>query len=199
MIEIPNNYFSNLSSYEEFVIKTNLLGYDVSDKEVLSQFNKVENYYWFVVNGHLCFLDDKGNKTENVILKGSFNCSNNQLTSLKGCPDKIGKGFYCSENKLTSLEGCPEKIGGDFICSYNQLTSLKGCPDKIGKGFYCYDNKLTSLEGCPKEVGGDFYCSINQLTSLEGCPEKVGRNFNCSNNSRKLSKPNNLKCKNFYN
>ena len=136
MIEIPDNYFSNLSSYEEFVIKTNLLGYDVSDKEVLESLNKVEDYYWFVVNGHLCFLDDKGNKTEDVVIKGDF---------------------------------------------------------------YCYGNQLTSLKGCPEKVSGEFNCSYNQLTSLEGCPKKIGRDFYCSNNSRKLSKPNNLKCKNFYN
>ena len=62
MNEIPDNYFSNLSSYEEFVIKTNLLGYDVSDKEVLRQFNKVEDYYWFIINGHLCFLGNNRRK-----------------------------------------------------------------------------------------------------------------------------------------
>ena len=199
MIEIPDNYFSNLSSYEEFVIKTNLLGYDVSDKEVLESLNKVENYYWLVINGHLCFLNDKGNKTEDVVIKGDFDCSDNNLTSLEGCPERVGGSFDCSENQLTSLEGCPNKIGKGFYCSYNQLTSLKGCPEKVNGDFYCSYNQLTSLEGCPKEVGGDFSCSHNQLTSLEGCPKKIGRDFYCSNNSKKLLKPNNLKCKNFYN
>lgn len=33
MLDIPENYYSNLSSYEEFVIKKNLTVYDVSDKE----------------------------------------------------------------------------------------------------------------------------------------------------------------------
>ena len=157
MNEIPNNYFSNLSSYEEFVIKTNLLGYDVSDKEVLRQFNKVENYYWLVINGHLCFLDDKGNKAEDVVIEGDF---------------------YCTYSNLTSLKGCPKEIGGKFDCTYNQLTSLDGCPEK---------------------VSGEFNCSFNKLISLKGCPKEVDGYFNCSNNSRKLSKPNNLKCKSFYN
>ena len=157
IFDIPKDYYSNLSCYEEFVIKINLLGYDVSDKEVLDSLNKVENYYWFVVNGHLCFLDNKGNKAENVVIKGDFDCSHNQLTSLEGCPEKIGGSFYCFENQLTSLEGCPRKIDGTFDCSENQLISL---------------------EGCPKEVGGDF---------------------NCYENSKELLKPNNLKCKNFYN
>ena len=34
MISIPKNYYSNLSCYEEFVIKTNVLGYDVSNDEL---------------------------------------------------------------------------------------------------------------------------------------------------------------------
>ena len=178
MIDIPVDYFSDLSSYEEFVIKTNLLGYDVSDKEVLSCFNRIENYYWFVINGHLCFLDDKGNKAENVVIKGDFDC------------------FAL---KLISLEGSPKEVGGSFNCAYNQLTSLEGCPEEVGRSFDCYRNKLTSLEGCPKEVGGNFYCSENKLTSLEGCPNEVGGYFNCYYNSKELLKPNNLECKEFYN
>ena len=129
MNEIPDNYFSNLSSYEEFVIKTNLLGYDVSDKEVLKSLNKVEDYYWFVINGHLCFLDNKGNKTEDVIIKGDF---------------------YCSYSNLTSLEGCPEIVGRDFDCTHNQLTSLEGCPKKIDESFYCYENSKELLK--PKKL-----------------------------------------------
>ena len=150
MIEIPDNYFSNLSSYEEFVIKTNLLGYDVSDKEVLIRFKKVEDYYWLVINGHLCFLDDKGNKAENVILKGSFNCSYNNLKSLEGCPKEVGGDFYCSHNQLTSLEGCPKKIGRDFYCSHNQLISLKGCPKEVIGYFYCHNNSKKLLK--PKKL-----------------------------------------------
>ena len=135
MIEIPDNYFSNLSSYDEFVKKTNLLGYDVSDKEILESLNKVENYYWFVINGHICFLDDKGNKAENVIIKGDFSCSYNQLTSLEGCPKEVGGGFDCSVNQLTSLKGCPKEVGGDFYCYYNSKKLLK--PKKLKcRGFY---------------------------------------------------------------
>ena len=136
MIEIPDNYFSNLSSYEEFVIKTNLLGYDISDKEVLELLNTVENYYWFVINGHLCFLDNKGNKAENVILKGSFNCSYSNLTSLEGCPKEVGGNFFCSCNRLTSLKGCPEEVGGDFFCYNNSQKLLK--PKKLKcHGYFC--------------------------------------------------------------
>ena len=176
--EIPDNYYSNLFSYEEFIIKTNLFGFEVSDEVVLNSLYKVEKYYYIVINGHLCFLDNKGNKAENVVIKGDFNC-------------------FALE--LISLEGCPKEVGGNFRCSGNQLISLKGCLKEVRGYFNCSDNQLTSLEGCPEKIGGSFNCSENQLTSLEGCPEKVGGNFYCFYNSKKLSKPNRLKCKNFYN
>ena len=73
-------------------------------------------------------------------VSGDFGCSNNQLTSLKGCPTSVGGGFWCSYNQLTSLEGCPTKVGGVFYCSNNQLTSLKGCPISVGGYFYCKNN-----------------------------------------------------------
>ena len=34
---------------------------------------------------------------------GSFDCSNNQLTTLVGSPTSISGGFYCYKNQLTTL------------------------------------------------------------------------------------------------
>jgi hypothetical protein len=62
---------------------------------------------------------------------GNFNCSNNQLTSLEGCPTEIGDIFFCYNNKLTSLEGSPTEIGGNFFCYFNRLISLKGAPEYV--------------------------------------------------------------------
>jgi len=72
---------------------------------------------------------------------GSFDCCNNQLTSLEGCPTTVSGYFSCYFNKLTSLEGCPKTVSKGFYCSNNQLTSLKGCPLRVGKAFYCFKNK----------------------------------------------------------
>jgi hypothetical protein len=54
-------------------------------------------------------------------IAGYFNCSNNQLISLKGCPDVVDGNFYCSYNNLSSLKGCPNKVGGYFFCIDNNL------------------------------------------------------------------------------
>ena len=58
--------------------------------------------------------------------------------------------FNCSYNQLISLKGCPETVGGDFYCNNNQLTSLKYCPETVGGGFSCYDNQLTNFDGLPE-------------------------------------------------
>ena len=70
-----------------------------------------------------------------------FNCSHNNLTSLKGSPKITKCLFDCSHNKLTSLKDGPEKVGGYFDCSHNNLTSLTGAPKKVSGYFYCNKNK----------------------------------------------------------
>ena len=117
----------------------------------------------------------------------NFACDNNQLTSLEGGPYKVGKSFWCNANKLTSLEGVPKEVNEIFNCSFNKLTSLEGGPTLVGESFVCSDNKLTSLEGGPTSVGGSFNCFVNQLTSLEGGPTSVGGYFICTTNQFDLS------------
>ena len=118
-------------------------------------------------------------------VSGDFECRDNQLISLVGCPQSVGGDFYCIYNQLISLEGAPQSIGGDFYCSSNQLISLEGAPQRVGGDFECGSNKLTTLEGAPQRVGGDFSCSSNQLTTLEGAPKRVGDAFWCYSNNLK--------------
>ena len=145
------------------------------------------------VKGHVKIESlDKFNLTELPIVfrfvSGDFDCSGNrQLTSLKGCPDKVGGNFYCSYNKLSSLEGCPKKIGGNFECLENRLISLKGCPKELTYDFFCDFNQLSSLKNGPEKVGGDYSCNHNKLNSLEGCPKEVGGYFSCKFNAIKFT------------
>ena len=115
-------------------------------------------------------------------VSGAFDCSDNELTSLSGCPSEVGGRFDCSNNKLTSLEHCPSEVGGYFNCSYNKLISLYGCPRRVVGYFSCSDNKLISLSGCPQQIVGDFSCSYNLITSLEHCPQQVDGAFYCTGN-----------------
>jgi hypothetical protein len=110
----------------------------------------------------------------NVIVDGDFACHENKLTSLKGAPQKVHRGFYCGLNQLTSLEHAPKKVGGTFMCQGNLLTSLKGGPREVGGGYECANNQLTTLEGAPRKIPGKLGCHNNKLKTLKGAPREVG-------------------------
>jgi len=100
-------------------------------------------------------------------VKGYFDCSINELTSLEGAPKYVGGDFDCRDNKLKSLKGAPKYVEGYFDCSVNELTSLEGAPKYVGRNFSCSSNKLTSLKGAPKYVGGNFVCYDNPVKFIE--------------------------------
>lgn len=75
------------------------------------------------------------------MVSGDFICSNNGMTTLKGCPTYVSGTFNCSFNYLTSLAGCPKYIGNNFMCAYNHLNSFIGLEDTfIGGELHLYDN-----------------------------------------------------------
>ena len=61
------------------------------------------------------------------IVSGMFNCSYNELTSLKGSPFKC-HSFDCSYNNLTSFEYSPLELFGNLIANNNKINSLKDFP-----------------------------------------------------------------------
>lgn len=104
---------------------------------------------------------------------GSIDVHDNVDLSKRGLvkiPIKFNKvfGYFdCSENDLITLEGCPKYVGGWFDCSFNNLTSLIGGPNEIKKFYDCDENNLVSLEGCPNIVD-ILFISNNNLKSLNG-------------------------------
>jgi len=101
------------------------------------------------------------------IVNGDFNCGWNLLTSLKGCPVRVGNGFSCYDNNLTSLQYSPQYMeNGDFSCGDNKIESLQYCTELIRNNFNCTINKLTSLQYHPT-VYGKFYCFNNKINTFE--------------------------------
>jgi hypothetical protein len=101
------------------------------------------------------------------IVNGYFDFSCNYLTSLKGCPVRVGNWFSCRSNKLTSLQYSPQFMeNGDFSCINNKIESLQYCTELIRDRFYCDYNKLTSLQYHPT-VYGKFYCWYNKINTFE--------------------------------
>ena len=100
-----------------------------------------------------------------IDIEGYFNCNSQGLTDLKGVRfGKVSGNFYCHINQLTTLAGAPQTVGRDFYCHNNLLTSLEGAPQSVGGDFGCINNLLTSLEGAPQSVGGNFTCSDNTVS-----------------------------------
>ena len=98
-----------------------------------------------------------------VDIKGDFICGSQGLKNFKGVEFGTVTGtFDSSNNQLTDLRGAPQKVGGDFYCNMNQLTSLVGAPQEVGIGFYYGANPLKSLEGAPGKIG---YNIDKQITS----------------------------------
>ena len=118
------------------------------------------------------------------VVSGSFMIAENNLTTLKGCPEVVGKKFTCRENKkLESLEFGPKKVGVDYYCSGCSLESLSGSPEVIEGDFVFSNNLITSLKGGPRTVKGSFIGRLNGLYSLDGSPDIVGGDFALSQNN----------------
>jgi hypothetical protein len=75
--------------------------------------------------------------------------------------NKVTGWFDCSDNNLTTLKGSPLWVGGWFSCRVNNLTSLEFSPDYVGGNFYCNGNDLTN-NYCDTEIDGGFYTDLKQ-------------------------------------
>jgi hypothetical protein len=92
-----------------------------------------------------------------VDVKESFLCEDQGLEDFLGIRfGKVRGSFNCSSNQLRILEGAPSEVGGDFLCHGNQLRTLEGSPTEVDGSFYCYLNPLISLEGAPDVIKNDF-------------------------------------------
>ena len=97
-----------------------------------------------------------------VEIRGTFDCSYNDLKTLENCPSSVTQNFICKHNKLSDLIGSPEEVKGYYDCSHNELESFKGAPTTIYKDFTSFNNQIKSLEGIPKQIKGDFWMSYNR-------------------------------------
>ena len=89
--------------------------------------------------------------------------------------------FDCSINELSSLKGSPRTVKGNFYCTSNQLTTLEHGPLKVTESYYCFGNKLISLAGVPEKLK-EFNASQNQLKNLQGGPKKVKTTYRVFDN-----------------
>ena len=138
-----------------------------------------ENIYHFYIipeqKKRISYVMELIENDENKEIHEDIDLSQLFLTKLPDFKNiKFNYSFNCHQNQLTSLEGAPQTVNGSFNCSHNQLTTLEGAPKKVSYEFICSDNNLTSLEGAPQEVGNSikgskkkFYCENNPVNFTE--------------------------------
>lgn len=105
---------------------------------------------------------------------GTFSCTLNKLTSLKGCPEKVGGNFNCNFNLLETLEYAPKHVIGSFSCINNKLKTLKGIQEELFSSLICGSNEILSFDYAPKIIKGNFFCDDNFIYSLDNLPEVSG-------------------------
>ena len=95
------------------------------------------------------WCEEMGIENYTINPKGEIDVDGNvglHKKDLKELPYKFGRvtGYFdVGDNQnLISLKNCPDFIKGSFSCSLcPQLDSLEGCPKEVGGSFYCYDCK----------------------------------------------------------
>lgn len=89
---------------------------------------------------------------------GSIDINANTIIhiNLENFPIKIKsvRGDFSYNTQVTSLKGCPERVEGKLICRFNKLTSFEGCPKFIGNGIFCEHNNISSFKGFPEVLNG---------------------------------------------
>ena len=96
---------------------------------------------------------------KDFVIEGHLNLRGQGMTELPDLSDVIVEGdFDCSENDLLSLKGSPKKVGGSYFCSFNKLKDLVGASKEVGRKFFCGNNdNLESFDGLPEKVGISFH------------------------------------------
>lgn len=115
-----------------------------------------------------------------VDVEGTVDLYGKSLTSIPIQFGYVSESFDCGDNQLTSFKGCPKRIGKDFLGLWNSVKSLENGPEEIGNDYYISNNPLESLLNSPKIVGNDFLCRQVPLKNLhEINTEFKGKLFYC--------------------
>ena len=88
-----------------------------------------------------------------ICVPGTVDLFGRDLKELPDLSEVVVMGsFDCSHNNLTSLKGAPKEVRGNFICSSNRLVTLCGAPHEVMPGYFnCTDNEsLKNLYGAPR-------------------------------------------------
>jgi len=148
----------------------------------------------------ICTKYDIENYTINsdgtVDVDDDVSLNNINLTELPLKFGKVSGYFDCSLNNLTTLKGCPHSVGGNFDCSYNKLTTLNGCTQSVRFYFSFYKNNIKDLYGFPEFFYGHIFHDTNpvsEILDLFGMSNlKIGKVINFLNEYEVIQQDGNL-------
>ncbi|WP_419764694.1 MAG: hypothetical protein ACNI28_13000 [Arcobacter sp.] len=157
-------------SFDEQTTTWRYKGKDVVEhvyKPIVSLQNKEDIEKWlhkYDITNYKILEDNSVDVTGRVKLS-------DRLANLSRLPLKFNEitgDFDISDNELTSLEGCPSVVKGDFLAFKNEIYSLKGGPKDVQGNYIILKNNISNLKYAPTIVKDDFICSHNPIDSLEG-------------------------------
>jgi hypothetical protein len=114
----------------------NLVSLGIGQRALITEWLDKMEIYHYEINDDLninvnCEVDLSNNNLDRFpdyiqfgIINGAFDCSNNKLKSLRGCPIIVNGYFVCNNNELTNLEHCPKKVEGWFGCTKDKLNVI---------------------------------------------------------------------------
>ena len=148
ILEIFNKYFKTNANA---VIDIDDIGYVSCDHYVTSknicEFNILPIKFKFINGSFSC---NENRRLTSLIgfpdtLMYNTYCYGNGLKTLKGGPTSVNGIFNCSDNQLSNLEGCPYVTYDLNICN-NPLESLNGLKSDIRRIFLTYTPTLPLLK-----------------------------------------------------
>ena len=102
------------------------------------------------------------NDDGSIDVDGDVSFCRKGLTELPLTFNKVSGNFDCGDNNITTLKGCPRWIGGFFRASFTEITSLDFSPDYVDGYFLiigCYGIKDNY---CETEIRGGFHTTSYQ-------------------------------------
>lgn len=112
----------------------------------------------------------------------SFNCQNNQLTSLDITKNTSLTNLLCFNNQISSLNIANNTNLTYLDCNNNILNDLDVSKNVLLTSLYCNDNKLQNIDITKNISLKNFGCSSNQLISLDISKNTSLTYLTCFNN-----------------
>lgn len=127
---------SYIAKFMKEVVGTDRYSFDkegrvnvMGDVKIMRQsFTELPFAFGMIFGDFLCCLNGLTSfKNFPVYVKGVLSCQSNQITSLKGCTQKIGESFLCCLNPINEIkfEDLPEHVGGMLNFQHPQENKIK--------------------------------------------------------------------------